>query len=223
MEIKNTDALIIIDPQNDFVPGGALAVNDGDKIMANIAMFARVAKAGGATIVVTQDWHPKGHKSFASTWYKDPYTEIDMPYGKQTLWPNHCVQGTKGAEFRDEIKAIDDIIDAVIRKGTNPEVDSYSAFFENDKTTSTGLAGFLKDKGITRVILVGLAYDFCVGYSAVDARKAGFEAVVLKEMTRAIALPIPWASTGGYDMTTVDVIEDQFEETGVTVNETIAA
>lgn len=203
-EFNKTDALIIVDPQNDFCPGGALAVTDGDRIMKTANALAMLAHRRGASVVITQDWHPSDHKSFARNWYTEPFTEVKTFYGQQTLWPDHCVQGTRGAEFHRDVTGAVQIANLIIRKGMNPEVDSYSAFYENDKVTSTGLAGYLKDRGIERVYLVGLAYDFCVGYSAIDARKAGFEAVVIKDVTRSIDM-------GG----SVETIEAQFQEVGV--------
>lgn len=198
-----TDALVIIDIQNDFIPGGALAVTEGADIIPGVARLAREFK----TVVLSQDWHPAGHKSFATSHGADPFSSVQMPYGDQTLWPDHCVQGTPGAEFHAALHESGVVNQAslVIRKGANPEVDSYSAFFENDKTTSTGLAGYLRDKGIERVFFVGLAYDFCVGYSALDARAQGFEAVVVKDLTRAIGMPLA-------EGTTVDLIESRFQE-----------
>jgi nicotinamidase/pyrazinamidase len=203
----NTDALLVIDIQNDFCPGGALAVGGGDEIVEGVVALARRFKH----VVVSQDWHPQGHASFASSHEGSaPFSSIAMPYGEQTLWPDHCVQGTKGAEFHGGLDEVVDRACAVVRKGMNAEVDSYSAFFENDKTTSTGLAGFLRDRGIKRVFVVGLAYDFCVGYSAIDARAQGFNAVVLKDLTRAIDMPL---ETG----TSVDAIEQQFAKSGIVV------
>jgi nicotinamidase/pyrazinamidase len=200
---RETDALLIIDPQNDFCPGGALAVARGDEIMKPISALAEKFDM----VVVTQDWHPKGHKSFATAHYLEPYTSIEMPYGEQTLWPDHCVQGTKGAEFHRDLKPALERAKMILRKGYNPEVDSYSAYYENDKVTQTGLHGYLWGKGITRVFLVGLAYDFCVAYSAIDAKaRSGVASVILKDMTRAINL------NGS-----VAAMEEQFERFGVVV------
>lgn len=211
-----TDALVIIDPQNDFVEGGALEVKGGKSIMKAINALALQAHQQGATVVLTQDWHPSDHKSFASSWYMDAYAEVDMPYGKQTLWPNHCVQGSEGAAFHADIASAVEIANVVVRKGMNPEVDSYSAFFENDKTTSTGLGGYLHDRRIKRVYLVGLAYDFCVGFSALDSANAGFETIVLKDLTKAIAIP-----TG--DGTTATAMEAQMLANDVNIIEAVAA
>jgi nicotinamidase/pyrazinamidase len=212
-----TDALIIIDPQNDFCPGGALAVGGGDEIMERIDNLTDLFEM----VVLTQDWHPKGHKSFASTWYLDPYAEIEMPYGKQTLWPDHCVQGSSGAEFHRGLNKALTKAKMIVRKGYNPEVDSYSAFFENDGKTATGLSGFLRDKGIKRIFIVGLAYDFCVAFSALDGIKQGFEVFVVKNLTRAIAIPITvdvpqaLAATVPHNITTATVKEQEMVSAGV--------
>lgn len=175
------NALIIIDVQNDFCPGGALAVADGDRIIPQInAMIADY----DATIL-TQDWHPAGHSSFASSHAgKAPFDMIDMPYGAQVLWPDHCVQGTDGAGFHADLNT--DAADMIIRKGYNPGIDSYSAFFENDHKTPTGLEGYLRTRGITTLTMVGLATDFCVHFSAVDAARLGFDVTVLEGACRAI-------------------------------------
>ena len=210
--IGPSDALVIVDPQNDFCPGGALAVAGGDEIMAPIAALARRFRESGALIVVTQDWHPKEHKSFAANHEGgEPFGTARMPYGEQVLWPDHCVQATPGADFHPALAPALERAHLIVRKGYNPEVDSYSAFFENDKATMTGLGGWLRDKGVGRAFFVGLAYDFCVGYSALDAaRRLGLEAIVLKDLTRAIAMPAG-------DGTTVDAIEAEFAEAGVKI------
>jgi nicotinamidase/pyrazinamidase len=184
MQIKaNEDLLLIIDVQNDFCPGGALAVADGDAVVPVINRLSGRFEQ----IVLTQDWHPPGHSSFASSHPgKAPFESITMAYGLQTLWPDHCIQGTPGAAFHADLAA--DKAQLIIRKGFRPGIDSYSAFFENDKTTPTGLAGYLGERGLTRVFLVGLATDFCVHYSAVDARRLGFEAVVIDNACRGIDL-----------------------------------
>jgi nicotinamidase/pyrazinamidase len=206
LDPRPTDALIIIDPQNDFCPGGALAVAGGDEIMAGIDALAQRFD----TVVVTQDWHPPAHKSFASNHDgAEPFSAVDMPYGSQVLWPDHCVEGTPGADFHPDLRAALLRTKLIVRKGYNPEIDSYSAFYENDKTTSTGLAGWLRDKDVKRCIFVGLAYDFCVAYSALDAVREGFEALVVKPLTRPIAMPVDDGRT------TVDIAEHQFEEAGV--------
>ena len=209
-EIGPSDALVIVDPQNDFCPGGALAVAGGDEIMAPVAALARRFRAAGGLIVITQDWHPRSHKSFASSHDgAAPFSAAQMPYGEQVLWPDHCVQGTAGAAFHPDLAGAVEEAHLIVRKGYNREVDSYSAFFENDKATTTGLGGWLKDKGVRRCFFVGLAYDFCVAYSALDAaRRLGLEAVVLKDLTRAIAMP---AGEG----TSVDMAEAGFSEAGV--------
>jgi len=175
-----THALLVIDVQNDFCPGGALAVAGGDEIVAGIN--AKMAEFDA--VILTQDWHPAGHSSFASTHDADPMSMMDMPYGPQVLWPDHCIQGTTGAAFHADLQT--DRADLIIRKGYNPAIDSYSAFFENDKTTPTGLEGYLRTRGIDRLTLVGLATDFCVNYSAVDAAKLGFKVTVDMALCRAI-------------------------------------
>ncbi|WP_299936106.1 bifunctional nicotinamidase/pyrazinamidase [uncultured Pelagimonas sp.] len=175
--------LIIIDVQNDFCPGGSLAVPGGDEIVAPI----NALMAGFDAVVLTQDWHPAGHSSFASSHDgKAAFDLVEMPYGPQVLWPDHCVQGTGGASFHDDLNA--NASDLIIRKGFRPQVDSYSAFFENDHKTSTGLEGYLRTRGITQLTLVGLALDFCVNYSAIDAAKLGFDVTVRTGLCRAIDL-----------------------------------
>ncbi len=183
MRIAPTEVLLVIDVQNDFCPGGALAVAAGDEVLAPIHRIAPHFEH----IVLTQDWHPAHHISFAASHPgKHPFDSIDLAYGPQTLWPVHCVQGTHGAEFPSELRL--PRAELILRKGFRPQIDSYSAFFENDHTTSTGLAGYLRERGLTRVFLAGLAYDFCVGFSALDARRLGFEALILREACRAIDL-----------------------------------
>ncbi len=178
-----TTAFIAIDVQNDFCPGGALAVNDGDEVVAPINALINTYDH----VILTQDWHPSGHSSFASEHDgHDPLTTITMPYGEQTLWPDHCVQGTNGAMFHDQLNI--DRAELIIRKGYRREVDSYSAFFENDHKTTTGLTGYLNDRGITHVVMAGLATDFCVAFSALDARKCGFSCQVVMDASRAIDL-----------------------------------
>ncbi len=178
-----TDLLLVIDVQYDFCPGGGLAVTDGDAVVPEINRIAE----DFAHVVVTQDWHPAGHSSFASSHDgAAPFSQVTMPYGAQTLWPDHCVQGTRGAELHDGLELPQ--AEMVIRKGYRTEIDSYSAFFENDQKTPTGLAGYLRERGFQRVFCVGLATDFCVRFSAVDARKQGFEATVIDSACRAIDL-----------------------------------
>jgi nicotinamidase/pyrazinamidase len=178
-----TDALIVIDVQNDFCPGGALAVAGGDEIISRINGLM----GDFATVVLTQDWHPADHASFAANHPgAAPFSLTTMPYGPQVLWPTHCVQGTTGAEFHKDLRT--DPAQLVIRKGFRPGIDSYSAFFENDKSTATGLDGYLRSRGVTSVTLVGLATDYCVAYSALDAARLGFKATVLEGACRAIDL-----------------------------------
>ncbi|MEJ6403246.1 bifunctional nicotinamidase/pyrazinamidase [Yoonia sp. 2307UL14-13] len=177
-----THALLVIDVQNDFCPGGALAVAGGDEVVPGI----NAAMADFEAVILTQDWHPAGHSSFASTHDAEPMSMTEMPYGPQVLWPDHCIQGSDGASFHPDLHV--DRADLIIRKGYNPVIDSYSAFFENDKKTPTGLEGYLRTRGIASLTLVGLATDFCVNYSAVDAAKLGFAVTVQQELCRAIDL-----------------------------------
>lgn len=176
-------ALIVIDVQNDFCPAGALAVPEGDVIVSGInAMLADFD-----TVVLTQDWHPAGHSSFASSHPdRGPYEMIQMPYGPQVLWPDHCIQGSEGAAFHQSLNQ--DRADLIIRKGMNPCVDSYSAFFENDHKTPTGLEGYLRSREIEDLVMVGLALDYCVNFSAVDAAGLGFNVEVKETLCRAIDL-----------------------------------
>jgi len=177
------EALIVIDIQNDFCPEGALAVAGGDEIVPRVnALMDEFA-----VVVLTQDWHPAGHSSFAGSHPgAAPFGQVDMPYGPQTLWPDHCVQGTPGAAFHPGLRT--DPADLILRKGFRPAIDSYSAFFENDKTTATGLAGYLRERGVRDLTFVGLATDFCVAWSAMDAARLGFGATVLEGACRAIDL-----------------------------------
>ncbi|CUI45061.1 bifunctional nicotinamidase/pyrazinamidase [Cognatishimia activa] len=176
-------ALIVIDVQNDFCPGGALAVPEGDLIVPGI----NALMADFDAVILTQDWHPKGHSSFASSHAgKDPYDLVEMAYGPQVLWPDHCIQGTEGGAFHADLNT--DRADLVVRKGYNPAIDSYSAFFENDQETPTGLEGYLRTRGLTDLTMVGLATDFCVNFSAVDAAKLGFNVTVDQSLCRAIDL-----------------------------------
>jgi len=176
-------ALLIVDVQNDFCPGGALAVAEGDAVIAPVHRAAQHFDH----ILLTQDWHTPDHNSFASAHPgKKTYEQIELPYGPQTLWPDHCVQGTPGADFHPALQLTR--AELILRKGFRRAIDSYSAFFENDRTTATGLAGYLRDRGLTRVFLAGLAYDYCVGYSALDARRLGLDAIILRDACRAIDL-----------------------------------
>ncbi len=182
MTKQTNSALILIDIQNDFCPGGKLAVVDGDQVVA----VANKLQVQFETTILTQDWHPADHKSFASNQSGEAFTLIEMPYGSQVLWPDHCIQGSQGAAFHKDLET--DGADLVIRKGFRPEIDSYSAFFENDHETSTGLAGYLRERAVTNLMMAGLATDFCVRYSAVDAAKLGFEVTVVEDGCRAIDL-----------------------------------
>lgn len=179
---KSADtALLMIDIQNDFCPGGALAVADGNAVVP----LVNALQDRFAVRVLTQDWHPADHASFAANHEgKEPFSMTEMPYGPQVLWPVHCVQGSEGAAFHSDLKT--DTADLIIRKGFRAAIDSYSAFYENDKTTRTGLTGYLRDRGVSHVVLTGLATDFCVYYSAIDAVRDGFSATLVTDACRAI-------------------------------------
>ncbi|MFZ5964349.1 bifunctional nicotinamidase/pyrazinamidase [Thalassococcus sp. BH17M4-6] len=196
-------ALVVIDVQNDFCPGGALAVTGGDEIVAPI----NALMADFDAVILTQDWHPAGHSSFASQHPgKAPMEMTEMPYGPQVLWPDHCVQGTDGARFHPALAT--DRADLIIRKGYNPAIDSYSAFFENDHETPTGLEGYLRSRGIDSLTMAGLATDFCVNFSAVDAAGLGFAVTVRQDLCRAIDL-------GG----SLDAARDGMRQAGVTLTD----
>jgi nicotinamidase/pyrazinamidase len=178
-----SSCLIVVDVQNDFCPGGALAVPKGDEVVPVINRLA----ARFDNMVLTQDWHPRDHASFASSHPgKKPFETIDLPYGKQVLWPNHCVQGTRGAAFHEKLEVAK--AQLIVRKGFHRDVDSYSGFLEADRTTTTGLAGYLKERGLRELFVCGLATDFCVGWTALDARATGFEVAVIEDACRAIDL-----------------------------------
>jgi nicotinamidase/pyrazinamidase len=199
--MRNQLALIVIDVQNDFCPGGKLAVAEGDEVVPLINHLAQ----NFDHIVLTQDWHPKNHSSFASQ-HKGAaaFSQIEMPYGPQTLWPDHCIIGSTGAKFH---KGLDiSKAELIIRKGFRQTIDSYSAFFENDHQTPTGLGGYLKERGFTKVTCVGLAFDYCVRYSAEDAKALGFDVTVIEAATRAIDL-------GG----TADATRKSFAVRGITL------
>ena len=187
VKIGKTDALIVVDVQNDFMPGGALAVTDGNQIVQPINELGSQFKMSNNHIIFTQDWHPNGHYSFASQHDgKNPFDPIEGFVGiGPVLWPDHCVQGSGGAEFHPDLDTT--LAHMIIRKGFSPKIDSYSAFQENDQVTETGLAGYLNCLGITRVFICGLAFDYCVNYTAQNAINQGFEVVVVKDLTRGIA------------------------------------
>lgn len=187
LRIRDTDALIIVDIQNDFMPSGALAVEKGDEIIGPINHLAEKFHRQGNTVVMTQDWHPVGHLSFASSHGMKPYDLYESDGIGPVLWPDHCIQGFFGAEFHPNIQVR--FANAIIRKGYHLTVDSYSAFIENDKKTRTGLSGYLQTLGKKRVFLCGLALDYCVYYSANDGRDLGFEVVVAIDLTKAIDSP----------------------------------
>lgn len=199
--MKSRQLLLVIDVQNDFCPGGRLAVNGGDEIVPVINRLAQ----DHAHVVLSQDWHPEGHSSFASQHPGHaPFTQVEMPYGPQTLWPDHCIIGSEGAAFHAGLDVPH--AELIIRKGFRKAIDSYSAFFENDHATPTGLGGYLKERGFTKITCVGLAFDYCVRYSAEDARKLGFEVTVIEHATRAIDL-------GG----TAAATRQSFAERGITL------
>lgn len=181
MAHEKVNCLIVVDVQNDFCPGGALAVPKGDEVVPVINRLG----ARFDNVVLTQDWHPRGHASFASSHPgRKPFETIDLPYGKQVLWPNHCMQGTPGAAFHAGLDASK--AQLVIRKGFHRDIDSYSGFLEADRKTTTGLAGYLKEKGFSKLFVCGLATDFCVAWTALDGRAAGFEVSVIEDACRAI-------------------------------------
>ena len=189
-------ALLVIDVQPDFCPGGALAVADGDAVVpAANALMPTVD-----LVVATQDWHPANHISFASTHGKQPFVDtIEAPYGTQHLWPDHCVQDTTGAQIDPRLQIPQ--AELILRKGFRRDIDSYSAFLEDDHTTPTGLAGYLRERGLTRLFLCGLAYDFCVGFSAIDGAALGFECHVLEDLSRAVDLPATFDRPGSVEKT----------------------
>lgn len=183
MQIRTDDVLLVIDAQNDFCPGGNLAVPHGDEV---VPVLNRLAQRF-ANVVVTQDWHPAGHASFASSHAgKKPYDTIELAYGMQVLWPDHCIQASQGAAFHAALAIPHAAL--VLRKGFHPGIDSYSAFYENDRTTTTGLTGYLRARGLGRVFIAGLAFDFCVRYSAEDACREGFTSFVVDDACRGIDL-----------------------------------
>ena len=201
MEITSHDVLIVTDVQNDFCARGPLAVPDGDAVIDPIHKIAHLFEH----VILTQDWHPAHHSSFASSHAgKKAYDEIEASYGPQTLWPDHCIQGSMGAGFHPALRL--PRAELILRKGFRKSIDSYSAFFENDHSTQTGLTSYLRERGLTRVFLVGLAYDFCVGYSALDARRVGLPAVVVRDGCRAI-------DAGG----SLERMEKEFAQAGVEV------
>lgn len=205
MQLQPTDALLVIDLQHDFCPGGALAVAGGDEIVPTVnALSARFEH-----VVLTQDWHPRGHISFASSHSGvRPYQTIAAPYGTQALWPDHCVQNTPGAALHSGLSVPN--AELILRKGFRRDIDSYSAFLENDHVTPTGLAGYLRERGLERLFLCGLAYDFCLRHSAIDGTALDFECLVIEDATRAVRVP-------GVDGLPDSVVatDQAFEEAGV--------
>jgi nicotinamidase/pyrazinamidase len=190
MEIRDRDVLLVIDVQNDFCDGGALAVPGGQEV---VPVIHRIARAFGHA-VLTQDWHPQDHHSFASNHPgRAPFETIETSNGRQVLWPDHCVQGSQGAAFHPHLQL--DNAELILRKGCRSTIDSYSAFNENDHLTRTGLTGYLRERGLGRIFLAGLAYDYCVRYSAIDSMRAGFETFVVEDACRAIGLGDSIAAT----------------------------
>jgi nicotinamidase/pyrazinamidase len=183
------DALLVIDVQNDFMPGGALPITDGDAVVPLINGLAKKFDH----VILTQDWHPHQHISFAATHSKQPYQTIKAPYGPQTLWPEHVLQHTEGSAFHPALHIPH--AELILRKGFRRHIDSYSAFLENDHTTPTGLAGYLRERNLSRLFLCGLAYDFCVRYSALDGKALGFETIVIEDATRSVDLPCSVSTT----------------------------
>lgn len=203
MQIAASDVLIVVDIQNDFCPGGALAVPGGDVVIPVIQQIAPLFQH----IILTQDWHPANHTSFAANHPgKQPYESLQLSYGPQTLWPTHCVQDTHGAEFHPRLHLPQ--AELILRKGFHVAIDSYSVFFENDRITPTGLAGYLRERGLKRIFLAGLAYDYCVAYSALDARRLSLPVFVVRDACRAIDL------NGS-----VAMMEEEFEKNGVAIVE----
>jgi nicotinamidase/pyrazinamidase len=201
MRLTQNDVLLVVDVQNDFCPGGQLEIAGGDEVIPVIHRIAPLFEH----IILTQDWHSPHHQSFSSAHPgKLPYEQVQLSYGEQTLWPDHCIQGTKGAEFHPELHLPQ--AELILRKGFDPQIDSYSAFFENDRETATGLDGYLRERHFTRVFLAGLAYDYCVAYSALDACRLGIPAVVVRDACRAIDLH-----------GSVAAMEAQFAAAGVTL------
>lgn len=205
MTPDQNDALIIIDVQNDFCPGGALEVPLGDQV---VPVINRITKQF-QTIVLTQDWHPIGHASFANSHNADPFSTTTLSYGEQTLWPDHCIQGSDGARLHSDLQS--DGAALLIRKGMHSGIDSYSAFFENDKTTTTGLTGYLRQLGIKRVFCAGLAFDFCVRFTAEDAVKEKFKTVVIEDACRAIDMD-----------NSADAARESFKQAGITMLQSTA-
>ncbi len=186
--LRRDDALVVVDLQYDFMPGGALPVDQGDTIVSGVNTLMQLFGDSGATVVLTQDWHPAGHHSFASAHEgRNPYDLYDAPGLGPVLWPDHCVQGSAGADLHHELKTF--LAHAIIRKGYHKAIDSYSGFVENDRQTSTGLDGYLGDRNVRRIFVCGLALDYCVFYTAADALNKGYEVYVVADLTKAVASP----------------------------------
>ena len=200
---QQTDALLVIDVQPDFMPGGRLAVFRGDEVLAPINVLAQRFEH----VVLTQDWHPPQHISFASVHGRQPFDTIAVPYGQQTLWPDHCLQHTAGAALHPGLDVPH--AELILRKGFRQEIDSYSAFVENDHVTPTGLAGYLRERGLQRLFVCGLAYDFCVRFSAVDGKQLGFETFVVEDASRAVDVPAHASGPGTIALANQDFAQNQ--------------
>ena len=211
IEIQPNDALIIVDMQNDFMPTGALPVAEGDLIVQGINQLAEKFYKAGNSIVLTQDWHPPNHNSFASAHEgKEPYEPFSTEGIGPILWPDHCVQGTSGADFHSDLKTV--FAKAIIRKGYNPLIDSYSGFMENDKKTETGLSGFLRAQGIERIFVCGLALDYCVFYTALDGHNLDFDVVYVIDLTKPVGSPEGIVSSALEKMTTEGITFTKSDE-----------
>ena len=188
MQLRDGDALLVVDMQYDFMPGGALPVEKGDAFISQVNQVMQRFTAAGLPVVLTQDWHPRGHRSFASAHPgRQPYDPYDAPGLGPVLWPDHCVPGTHGAEFHQDLRA--ELADAIIRKGYHPEIDSYSGFLENDHQTETGLDGYLRSRGVRRIFVCGLALDYCVFFTAVDGADKGYQVLCLIDLTAPVGQP----------------------------------
>ncbi len=210
LPLRPTDALLVIDMQIDFMPSGPLAVAEGDAIIPAINELGKRFEH----VILTQDWHPEGHISFAASHPgKQPFVDsVEAPYGTQTLWPVHCIQGSRGAELHPDLSVPH--AELILRKGYRRGIDSYSAFFENDGLTPTGLAGYLRERGLTRLFFAGLAYDFCVGFSASAATRLGFESLVIEDLSRAVGLPGSDGGPGTLESTNACFAADKVQRIG---------
>ncbi len=200
VSLVESDALVVVDMQNDFMPGGALPVAEGDTIVGGVNHVMEIFHAKGLSVILSQDWHPMGHLSFASAHDgRKPFDPFEAPGIGPVLWPDHCVMGTHGAEFHKDLRS--QLAHAIIRKGYRREVDSYSCFMENDMKTETGLDGYLRSKGVKRIFTCGLAMDYCVYFTAMDGRKKGFEVYYISDLTKPVASPEGSITTALENMT----------------------